>query len=105
MPRIFREIRENLRARTAGPSAPPDFLLRVAASVGQRVVLFRENHMSGGGESGEVGNPAKPRDLRCVLTFSQISLPVTLVVEMAEIDVIQHPDGYDREGEDLGAGF
>jgi hypothetical protein len=37
--------------------APPDFLSRVAASDQLQVVLFRENHLSGAGESGEVGNP------------------------------------------------
>jgi hypothetical protein len=33
--------------RTSDPSASPDFLSRVAASVQLHVVLFRENHISG----------------------------------------------------------
>src|ERR1700677_674654 len=39
------------------------------------------------------------------LSEGSASLAVVLLVKMPEIDVIHHPDGYDREGEDLSAGF
>ena len=45
-----------LEWRTAGPSASPDFLSRAVASVNHMWFLFRQNHISGRGERGEVGN-------------------------------------------------
>jgi hypothetical protein len=43
---------------TADPSASPDFLSMSCGFDRLHVVLFGENHISSGGESGEVGNPA-----------------------------------------------
>jgi hypothetical protein len=42
---------------TADPSASPDFLVESCRFGQLHVVLFRENHISGAAESGEVGNP------------------------------------------------
>jgi hypothetical protein len=43
--------------RTADPSAPPDFLSRVAASVNCMWFSLRRTTYVVAGESGEVGNP------------------------------------------------
>ena len=42
---------------TADPSAPPRFPVETCGFGQLLVVLLRENHISGTGESGEVGNP------------------------------------------------
>ena len=44
-------------SETADPSAPPRFPVETCGFGQLLVVLFRENHISGTGESGEVGNP------------------------------------------------
>jgi hypothetical protein len=44
--------------RTAGPSATPDFLSRIAASVNRMWFSLGRTTYAVAGESGEVGNPA-----------------------------------------------
>jgi hypothetical protein len=58
--RIKGAVTRGLRAwdgRTAGPSAPPDFLSRVAASVNCMWFSLRRTTYVVAGESGEIGNP------------------------------------------------
>jgi hypothetical protein len=55
-PHIFREIRENAGAHCRSLSFP-GFPVKGCGFGQLHVVLFRENHISGAGESCEVGNP------------------------------------------------
>ena len=60
-----RSVEKHFQERSAGtadPSASPGFPVESCGFDQLHVVLFRENHISGAGESCEVGNPEYARD-------------------------------------------